>query len=362
MNDLPLEGVRVLEISAGFAAAFAGRMLGGYGADVVCVGEPRELSDDERLWLMAGVRRVNAGSASAIQPLLATADIVLIDWRLDGLTPHAAEIEAALRQRTDVLVVSVTPFGQSGPYAHNAATNITSFAMGGIMSLTGNQDREPLVTGGSQALALGGINAFSAAITGYYGLLMTGEGDWVDISLQECAAGMLELYGPGSASANTGPAPRRGNHLRAVWGIYPCADGWAGVCCLERQIPPFFRLLDDPVLADERFADQTLRAENDDELTAMVYNWFADKPRAELLRLGAEHRVPFGAVLTPLDLLSNPSLEERGFFDDVTTPAGTARIPGRPFPGFEWRTGQLLEPVGAATVGAQWTAAAKVGA
>ncbi len=360
MEDLPLDGVRVLEIAPGFAAAFASRLLAGYGADVVCVGEPRDLTDDERLWLTAGVRRVEADALADIQPLLATADIVLIDWRLGGPTPQAAEVESALRQRTDVLVVSVTPFGQSGPNADYAATNITSFAMGGIMSLTGHPSREPLVTGGSQALALGGLNAFSAALAGYYGLLVTGEGDWVDISLQECAAGMLELYGPGSASDNTGPAPRRGNHLRAVWAIYPCADGWAGVCCLERQVPAFFRLLDDPVLSEERFADLTLRTENDDELTAMVYPWFADKSKSEILRLGAEHRIPFGAVQSPGDLLANESLAERGFFDEMVTGEGVARIPGRPFPGFGWRTGACYDAVDVSGVAAQWVSAAQV--
>jgi crotonobetainyl-CoA:carnitine CoA-transferase CaiB-like acyl-CoA transferase len=142
--------------------------------------------------------------------------------------------------------------------------------------------------------------------------------------------------------------------LRAVWGIYPCADGWAGVCCLERQVPAFFGLLNDPVLAEERFADPVLRAENDDELTAMVYGWFADKTKDEILRLGPERRIPFGAVMTPGDLLANGSLAERGFFDTVQTRDGAARIPGRPFEGLGWRHVRTEELVGAATVASEW--------
>jgi crotonobetainyl-CoA:carnitine CoA-transferase CaiB-like acyl-CoA transferase len=210
------------------------------------------------------------------------------------------------------------------------------------------------VTGGNQAYALGGLNAFSAALTAYYGKLVHGEGDWIDISLQECSAAMLELYGPGSAATGMGASPRRGNHLRAVWGIYPCVDGWAGVCCLERQVPAFFGLLDDPLLAEERFADPTLRAENDDELTAMVYGWFAGKTKAEILELGPKHRVPFGAVMTPGDLLANESLAERGFFDSVELPDGTARIPGRPFEGVGWRAAGAPQTVDAAEVARAW--------
>jgi crotonobetainyl-CoA:carnitine CoA-transferase CaiB-like acyl-CoA transferase len=54
--------------------------------------------------------------------------------------------------------------------------------------------------------------------------------------------------------------------------------------------------------------------------------------------------VPIGAVMTPLDLLGNASLNERGFFDEVATPAGTARVPGRPFLGLGWRSGQISQP------------------
>ena len=60
--------------------------------------------------------------------------------------------------------------------------------------------------------------------------------------------------------------------------------------------------------------------------------------------MGEQHKVPMGAVMTPLDLLANKSLEERGFFDSVATPAGEARVPGRPFLGVDWRAGELHAP------------------
>lgn len=341
MTDLPLDGVRVLEIAPGYPAGFAGRLLAGFGADVVVAGEPQNLTEDEEVWLLAGKRRVAVETFDDLRPLAASADIVFFDGAPTELETDALE---ALRPRSDVVAVSITPFGEWGPYEKWEATNLTTFAMGGIVSLTGHESREPLVTGGNIGYALGGLNAFSAAVTAYYGMLVHGAGDWIDISMQECSAAMLELYGPGSAFTGMGASPRRGNHLRAVWGIYPCADGWAGVCCLERQVPAFFRLLNDPVLAEERFADPVLRAENDDELSAMVYAWFADKTKAEILQLGREHRIPFGAVMTPGDLLENASLAERGFFDTVQAREGAARIPGRPFEGLGWRSPGAMTP------------------
>jgi crotonobetainyl-CoA:carnitine CoA-transferase CaiB-like acyl-CoA transferase len=202
--------------------------------------------------------------------------------------------------------------------------------------------RPPLQNGGEQAWMLLGLNGFSAVLAAYYGALLHGEGDWLDLSAQECAAGMLELYGPRAAYEGT-PAPRLGNRVHAIWGIYPCADGFAGVCALQRQAPGFFALTGDPALADPKLLDpaQRARPEVDAELAAHVARWFADKRKAELLERGEKHKVPMGAVLTPLELLAGAGLAERGFFDAVPTPEGVARVPGRPFLGLPWRAGEL---------------------
>ena len=164
-------------------------------------------------------------------------------------------------------MVSVTPFGQDGPYAGFQATNAVSFALGGIMSLTGDGDRPPLVTGGSQAQYLGGLNAFGAASTAWLGRLVQGEGDWIDISCQEAAASMVELYVPGTAYGEAVQL-RMGNQVRAVWGLYPCVDGYAGAFCLERQIRGLFSALDDPELVDERFTDPLRRLDPDGQRRA----------------------------------------------------------------------------------------------
>lgn len=338
MTEPVLSGVRVLELGGSLSVAFAAKWLAGFGADVVRVDPDTEtLTPDEQVYLLAGKRRVSA--SFAVESLALAADIVIEGDQLGSFLRRVNPAQLR-RQKPSIVVVSITPYGQDGPYAANQATNITSFAMGGIMSLTGMAQREPLVTGGSQAQYLGGINGFGAAVTAYLGSLIHGEGDWVDISLQECQAGMLELYGPGGA-VNGVPSVRAGNHVRASWGIYPCADGYAGVCALERQIPAFFKVVGDPELDEPRFRDITQRAANDDELQAKFYGWFAEHTKQEILDLGAQYKVPFGAVMTPNDLLGNASLAERHFFDAVDTPDGVAMIPGRPFLGLPWVPGEL---------------------
>jgi crotonobetainyl-CoA:carnitine CoA-transferase CaiB-like acyl-CoA transferase len=154
---------------------------------------------------------------------------------------------------------------------------------------------------------------------------------------------MLEYAGPRAAYDGT-PMQRLGNRVNAIWGIYACADGFAGVCALQRQAGAFLAQIGEPDLLEPRFLDPTLRVANDAELGARIERWFADKTKRELLELGEKHKVPIGAVMTPIDLLENASLAERGFFDVVETRAGTARIPGRPFLGLDWRGGALHAP------------------
>lgn len=355
MSDPVLKGVRVLEVGAGISVAFAAKWLAGFGADVVRIDPFNEvLTSDEQVYLFAGKRRL--GPDTEVAPLALAADIVIEGDQPtgDSATGRRLDVEALRTKKPELVVVSITPYGQDGPNASRETTNITAFASGGIMSLTGMPQREPLLTGGSQAFYLGGINGFGAAVTAYLGSLIHGEGDWVDISVQESMAGMLELYGPGGAAHGVASV-RAGNHVRAAWGIYPCADGFAGVCALERQVPALFSVIGDPELDEPRFRDRLQRPEHDDELQAKFYGWFAEHTKQEILDLGAKHKVPFGAVMTPNDLLENPGLAERGFFDAVATPEGVAMVPGRPFLGLPWVPGDLHEPGADTTeVMAEW--------
>jgi crotonobetainyl-CoA:carnitine CoA-transferase CaiB-like acyl-CoA transferase len=342
-EELPLAGVRVLEVGGGVAAAFATRWMAGFGADVVRSDAGREtLGRDEQAFLLAGKRRVGAGDAR-LRALALAADILVEDGAPGALAARGLDPLELRRAKPALVVVSLTPFGQTGPAAHWHASNLVAHAAGGVLSLTGVISRPPLQNGGNQAWMLLGLNGFSAALAAYFGALVHGEGDWLDISAQDCAAGMLELYGPRAAFDNT-EAPRLGNRVHAIWGIFPCADGFAGVCALQRQAPAFFAMTGDPALADPRFLDPMYRLTADAELGALVEHWFRDKKKRDLLEMGEKHKVPIGAVQTPLDLLASPGLAERDFFDTVVTPAGVARVPGRPYLGIGWQPGELHAP------------------
>ena len=342
-DELPLSGMRVLEIGGGVAAAFATRGLAGYGADVIRSEEPAgALTGDEEAALLGGKRRITVTDAQ-LRELALAADAVVEDGRPGALAARGLDPRSLRKEKPALVITSLTAFGQHGPYAEYEATNLVAHAMGGIHSLTGVMARPPLQNGANQAWKLLGLNGFGATLTAYYGALLQGEGDWLDISAQECAAGMLELYGPRSGVDGV-PSPRLGNRTNAIWGLYPAKDGYAGVCALHRQVPALYALIGDPELQQPKFMDPMERIRDDKDLGDKVRDWFAPRTKAELVELGAKHKVPIGAVMTPLDLLSNASLNESGFFDEVATPAGRARVPGRMFLGLDWRAGKLSAP------------------
>ncbi|MFN0028230.1 MAG: CoA transferase [Acidimicrobiales bacterium] len=350
----PLEGVRVIEIAGGFSAAYCAHLLAGYGADVVRVeGADRPapgdwtLDADQATYLLPGKERIDlSGGARAMDParhlerLVSAAELVIVDG-----VPGRFDIAAWRAGNPQLVAVTISPFGQSGPDRFLPADDLVAFAAGGTMSLTGDPTAAPLVTGGAQALAFAGLHAFTAALSTYYGAVVQGEGDWVDISVQECLASSLELYAPAAAMGEPA-ALRFGNYHRAVWALYPCADGYGGVFCLERQVPALFKLVGEHLgidtLEEERFRNPVQRLENDEELSAYILSFMVDHTGDDLARLGAERKIPFGKVRTPAELLSSAALADRAFFDTVLTGHGEVRVPGRPFPGVSWQGGGPL--------------------
>ncbi len=359
----PLSGLRVVEVAGGVPAALCSRLLRGFGAEVVRAeapdhGESPGLTVAQQAFLLPGARRVLMPDPAALADLVAGADVVVEDSG-PGFLERAGLPGARRPGRADLVVTSISPFGHTGPRAGWAATSAVQYAAGGLMSLTGEPHRPPLVTGGDQAWMFGGLQAFAATVVALLGRWRRGRGDWLDLSLQELAASIPELYGPMSEYELAAPVARAGNSVRAVWGVYHCADGFAGVCCLERQVPAFFALLGSEVQGDPDFADPTSRAAHDDELLAHVLPFMLEHTKDELVALSPEHRVPFGAVRTPRELLADEAFGQRGFLDRVATPWGEATVPGRPFPGLGWRPAGPVdpEPVAATAGAAAWHSA-----
>jgi crotonobetainyl-CoA:carnitine CoA-transferase CaiB-like acyl-CoA transferase len=331
-----LTGVRVVELGGGVAAPFAARLLGDLGADVVKVeppeGDPaRQLEpfatdrDGRRCslvfeylnWNKRGTVADLATDAGreAVHALLADADILIEALDPDeraalGLSP------AALRAvNPDLVVTSVSDFGQDGPYARWRGSDLVLQAMSGVMQISGTSDREPLKHGLRQSLYGAGLNAAYASLAAHLGRLRGGGGGHVDVSVHECLASQLVLNEAhyaflGAVQGRRPPVqdPLAGDPL-------PAADGWVS---LQNSglIPParLAELFDDPRLAERRFASVEGRTSNAEELNAILTEHLADETRAGFFARSCAAGFLSGQVQGAGDLLGCPQLGERAVF------------------------------------------------
>ncbi|HEX5939240.1 MAG TPA: CoA transferase [Dehalococcoidia bacterium] len=353
MSLKPLDGLTVLELGEGVAGALCGKFLRDYGAEVIKVEAPangdttrrvgpfpNDEPDSEKsalfLYLNAGKKSLTLDIDSddgrdVIRRLVLEVEAIVETFPPGFLAASGLPFDDLRRRKPRLLMTSITPFGQTGPYSAFKSNNLVSFAMGGQMNMTGDPDREPLLTAGYQADYQAGLHAFAATCIGLYACNLQEIGQWIDISAQECQATMLEFALPWHMYLGVGMGNRRGNQINALAGVYPTADGYAGIHIMQPQWERFARLMDPTLLEDERFANMSARLANNDELMARVFAWMSQQKREELYHAGQAARVPVAFVHDVDDLLASEHLDARAFWHKVDHPAaGTATHPGPP--------------------------------
>ncbi|MEX2032331.1 MAG: CoA transferase, partial [Dehalococcoidia bacterium] len=346
-----LTGIRVIDLSDEVSGSFAARWLGMLGADVIKVEPPR--GDPARhtgpriegaiegsalfAYLNSGKRSVvldldDGADRERLRVLLRTAGVVIETSRPGTWRARGLDLDEVARDRPDLVICSVTPFGQDGPRAGWKASALTAFAAGGQMMLCGDPDRPPLKTAGYQAHYQGALHAFSATLTALFAARRDGVGDHIDISLQEVQAASLEAAGP-AAMVREVDAERAGNQARAVWGIYPCADGFVGVASMARQTPSVYRCIGHSELVDSPvFRDLIANPEANDLISLLIGEWTTGRTANEIFEESQRHRAPFSLIPTPRELLDWEPLRRRGFWREVEHPAlGAHFLPLLPF-------------------------------
>ncbi len=350
----PLAGIRVLEVGGGVSGPFAAKLLADYGADVLKVEPPKgdharrhgPFPDDtphpERsalfLYLNTNKRGIvldleQPDGRATFRRLAADADVLIENLPPGTLTGWGLSHATLATDNPRLVTVSLTPFGQDGPYAGHAATNLTVFATGGQMAMTGDPDREPLKNAGYQAEYQLGLNGFSAAAIALVGARAGGRGQHVDVSAQECMVSVLE--GSLNTHAYTGRflGSRRGNTMSAAIAIYECADGYLGVHAMPRNLPFLLDLMGlSELLEDERFRTPAARLEHNDDLLAVFMGWAAGQHKRDVYERAGHQRAPVAYVHGLQDLRESPQLAARGYWTEIDHPeTGPLVYPGAPF-------------------------------
>jgi crotonobetainyl-CoA:carnitine CoA-transferase CaiB-like acyl-CoA transferase len=342
---LPLVGIRVLELAQEIAGPFCGKLLAEFGATVVKV-EPlggdaarrwgpfaHDRPDPERsllfLYLNTAKHSMTLDLHSrtgqrVVAALLPQADVIITD---------AACIAADFRVRHPRLIqTSIRPYGLSGPSAEWPATELTVEAMGGLMAIIGDPDAPPVKAGGEQAQYVAGLNAALATLLALESRERSGQGQCVDVSMQEA---LLTILGniPVLYSHLHTVARRIGSrhHRTHPTAIFPCRDGYVGIAAQTHpQWEALCLLVDQPeLLTDPRFTTGMQRAERADELDALLVPWFLARRRAEVMHTCQERRIPVGMSCTIAELLEDPHYAATAFFRAIEHPAtGSVRYPG----------------------------------
>ncbi|WP_433444219.1 CaiB/BaiF CoA transferase family protein [Nonomuraea sp. CA-141351] len=348
-GGLPLAGLRVIDLADG-KAEMCGRFLADLGADVIRVEPPRGAATRRREPLHDGVSLYfathNAGKRGVtldlhdpadrdrLLGLAAGADFLIETERpgtLDGLGLGA---DALLARNPALVVISITDFGQSGPYRDWIGSDWTHLALGGVLSRSGIPGRGPVVPPGSLAYESAAVQAAWAGLLAYVNRLETGRGDHVDCSVYEMTAQALDPgFGIGGSATGGVPAtklPRGRPDAGNLYPIFPCVDGYVRICVLaKRQWRGMFGWLGEPEeFADPKYDTLAGRYGATERLHALIGDLFKDRTRDELVAQGQERGVPIAALLEPGEVLTSPHFLARGgLLDAEIAPGLTGRVP-----------------------------------
>ena len=351
------EALRVLELGSGVSAAHAAKLLGDYGADVVKVEEPEGdltrgrgpfpdgASEPEQSGLFLGLNLNKRGAVldlasadgrAALDTLIAWADVLVHDYPRLRALELGLDPQRLLAQRPDLVVLSITPFGTTGPYRDYRAEEITIANGGGWAAQCPSTHREqelpPLKIFGHQCKLMAGIAGALAALAVSRDARRSGVGEFIDLSEQEYLASVLEGNIP--IYAYRGDIPRRyDTRMLTPWRIFEARGGPIFLCCVEQD--QWLRLIDfmgRPEWSQlEVFRETPERALNQDVLHNFVEEFIAGWDVFELYHAAQKQRICFAPVMSLADLASNEHLRERGFFVTVDHPrAGELEYPAPP--------------------------------
>jgi len=228
-------------------------------------------------------------------------------------------------------------FGSSGPYASYKCFDPVAQAVGGAMSVTGEADGPPMRPGATIGDSGTGVQMALALCAAYVQKLRTGEGQLVELSMQEAQTYFLRTAVAMGSNWGKQASPRRGNGSAPLSNLYACkpfgSNDYVYIMALTpRMWQQFCNAIERPdLLEDERFKKAALRRENAEPLSEIVAAWTAQHTKHDAMRILAGAGVPAGAVFDTLDLFNDPHLNERGFIKTVEHPSlGSIRLLGWP--------------------------------
>jgi len=353
MNRSPgaLTGLRVLDLSRVLAGPWATQMLGDLGADVVKIERPG-CGDDTRAWgphyvtdgdgkptresayFLSANRNKRSIAVDLTHPqgqalardLALKADVVVENFKVGGLAKHGLAYDDLKGANPGLIYCSITGFGQTGPYARNAGYDFQIQAMGGLMSLTGAPDGQPMKTGVAISDIMCGMYASSAILAALHHKTATGQGQYIDLSLLDCQVAWLANQGLNYLTSGVAPTRLGNAHPNIVpYQVMASSDGYFVLAVGNDD--QFARFCDfaglHALASDARYATNNARVNNRAELMPLIEAVTRQHPTRYWLDGLEPRHVPCGPVNDVAQAFADPQVRHRGMEIELPhAPAG----------------------------------------
>lgn len=354
-----LEGVRVLDLTRVLAGPYCTMMLGDLGADVIKVEEPNR-GDDTRQWgppftksgMSAYFISANRNKRSLtldlkkpeglgiLRELVKQSDILVENFKVGTLEKHGLSYEGLKKIRPDLIYCTITGYGYTGPSKGKPGYDFISQAQGGLMSITGSADGEPVRVGIAIVDIQAGLNACNATLAALFARERQKTGQRIDISLLDTQVGML-TYAASNYLVSGKPAERYGNaHPNIVpYQSFLANDGYfAFAAGNDLQWDRFCKEIGRKDLADdERFNTNPNRVKNRSELIELLDELFMSKTVGDWLNICEKATVPAAPINDIEHVFQDPQVLAREMItkveidgDPVSMLASPLKIPSRP--------------------------------
>ncbi|SMC81801.1 CaiB/BaiF CoA transferase family protein [Papillibacter cinnamivorans] len=337
------DGVLVIDFSNNLAAPTAVSMLADYGAEVIKI--EKASGDDNRqygpfiegksliaMWLNRNKKSIvmdtrKPEAIEIIKKFIAQADVVVESFKPGAINKMGFGYEELIKIKPDLIMCSVSGFGQDGPYGQRPGYDMIAVAMSGLMDNTGFPDGPPTKIGSAVGDFVGGLDAFGAMAAALYHKAKTGEGQYIDISLLE---GLVNINDYTDLAYNNFPVPHRGGNHQAVvapFGLFNGRDGsiiicvasdklWAALCTMMGR---------EEMIDDSLYRGSGKRAERKELIIPMIEDWLKSfESVEEPLKLMTEKEIPCCKVEKTQDLVRNEQLIARNMIVDMETKEITA--------------------------------------
>ncbi|MEL6570182.1 MAG: CoA transferase [Pseudomonadota bacterium] len=357
-----LDGLRILDLSRILAGPTCTQLLGDLGAEVIKIENPATGGDDTRTWgppfldgmdgeptdlsayfmcanrnkLSVAVDITTQDGQAAIKALTAECDVLIENFKPGGLAKYGLDAESVLTENPGLVYCSISGFGQTGPNASKPGYDLMAQGYGGIMSLTGEPEGEPMKVGVGIADVMCGMYATVGILAALRHRDKTGEGQHIDVALVDSQVAWVINEGVNYLTSGAVPKRRGNGHPNIVpYQVFQTSDGYAIVAVgNDGQFQRFCDFLGDAELAtDPDYATNPSRLANRDSLLAKLVPLIQAISTQDLIDGLESRKVPVGPVQTLDQVFGSDQVKARDMIATIPSAdvkSGEVQVIGNP--------------------------------